>query len=479
MLNELHHRLSSKRFCSPLGAGHSPTPFLSFFLSQPTICMKSNFLVAALAVATLAGSLNSCSEEEKTTSAPTKENASFTLAYRVAGTSALADWAIQSFDTTSITQGSVSFQNRGHALPQERTFQIYSTEKGRYLYTLQASKRIITKYDLKTGNYAEVAKLSVEPITGNGTPTWTVLNDSTALVYITTAKYLKDDTGKFLGIKNSLRIGRIDLKRFEIVAAATKELDLPKEVATEELPNLHNAGVESPVVAEGKVYFSVRKIGYDPTKAGRAAAISNEKGFATSVLTLDFPTLKNPRYITSTLAKGSGTYPNVFYGPASFKTENGEIYQTTYAQTKVLRIVNGKFDDSFAIDLGAALNMEQGVSISGIYYAGNQIAYAVFSPANAFLSDGKLQYSPGKGVWGIARIDLKSKTAIKMNTPNDLWLTFYQGAKLVNGKLYMSLCPMTGSGNIYIFDPANASPNGFQKGAVLESAGGAVYLGLF
>ncbi len=66
-----------------------------------------------------------------------------------------------------------------------------------------------------------------------------------------------------------------------------------------------------------------------------------------------------------------------------------------------------------------------------------------------------------------------------MNVPEKLWLNFYQTAKVYNGKLYMPLCPINANGNVYIFDPTKAEPNGFVKGAELEVAGGALYLGAF
>lgn len=67
-----------------------------------------------------------------------------------------------------------------------------------------------------------------------------------------------------------------------------------------------------------------------------------------------------------------------------------------------------------------------------------------------------------------------------MNMPDGLWMRYYQGAKLgKDGKLYMAICPTTRSGNIYIFDPTNASANGFEKGASLAVAGEGFYLGVF
>lgn len=144
----------------------------------------------------------------------------------------------------------------------------------------------------------------------------------------------------------------------------------------------------------------------------------------------------------------------------------------------IYKIVNGQYDNSYEINLKTALSESSDIYVSGIYYTESNVAYVAYAPA-AKVMQGGLIYQDGKAVWSIARVDLKAKTAIKMNVTENLWLTFHQSAKFVNGKLYMALCPMTGNGNVYIFDPTKADANGFEKGATLESAGGAIYLGIF
>ncbi|GIZ14504.1 hypothetical protein [Capnocytophaga catalasegens] len=82
--------------------------------------------------------------------------------------------------------------------------------------------------------------------------------------------------------------------------------------------------------------------------------------------------------------------------------------------------------------------------------------------------------------WGVARVDLKNKTAIKMNLPENLWLASNQNMKLgKDGKLYAAIAPLNANGNIYIFDPKRADANGFTKGATLKIVGDAFYLGVF
>ena len=103
---------------------------------------------------------------------------------------------------------------------------------------------------------------------------------------------------------------------------------------------------------------------------------------------------------------------------------------------------------------------------------GNGIGYATYY-------DTELGSSESAAAWGVLRVDIYNKTAIKMNTPNNLYLNQYQYAKVVDGKVYMALCPVGGEGNVYIFDSAVASADGFTVGATLKTGAGASYIGIF
>ena len=71
------------------------------------------------------------------------------------------------------------------------------------------------------------------------------------------------------------------------------------------------------------------------------------------------------------------------------------------------------------------------------------------------------------------------KSVIKMNVPDKLYLFQYQYAKVLDGKVYMALCPVGGEGNIYIFDSSKADANGFEVGSKLKTGAGASYIGVF
>lgn len=404
----------------------------------------------------------------------------FNLMYRVAGTGALADWSIQPFNEAGLKQGNITFNNKGFNLANERTHEMYSTDNGKTIYVFSSMTRIITKYQA-TGDdklYKEVDKIDATPIVGNAFANWKVIDDKNALVYVVSVEHQKDRKNEYTKSVSTLKIGKINLETFSADLRDVKSITLPDEPANPEIPNIYIAGVEHPVVRDGKVYFGVRKVGYDPTKPGRSATISKESAFNTTTLVLDYPSMNNPTTLTSTVGKGSSTYPSVFYGPSYVKTESNDIYHITPMRGSIYKISNGQYDNSYELDLKTVLGENEGIYVSGMYYASSNIAYIAYAPASKVL-EGGLIYKEGKAVWNIARVDLRAKTAIKMNVASDLWLTFHQSARFHNGKLYMALCPMTGNGNIYIFDPTKADANGFEKGAVLQSAGGAIYLGIF
>lgn len=444
--------------------------------------MNKNFLNFGKAVV-LAATLTfvSCGKEEGgTVEPPTTVETTFNMMYRVAGTGALADWSIQPCNEAQLKQGSITFNGKGHNLPNERTHEMYSTNNGKTVYVFSSMTRLVTKYEV-TGDarlYREVDKIDVTPIIGNAFGNWKVLDEKNAIVYVVSPAHQRAQDGSYVKTVSTLKIGRIDLETFTANLKDVKSITLADEPANSEIPNIYIAGVEHPVLHNGKLYFGVRKIGYDPTQPGRAANIAKEDAFYTTTLTLDFPSLANPATFSSTVGKGSSTYPSVFYGPSYLKTETNDIYHITPMKGGIYKIVNGQYDNSYEINLKTALGESSDIYVSGIYYTESNVAYVAYAPA-AKVMQGGLIYQDGKAVWSIARVDLKAKTAIKMNVTENLWLTFHQSAKFVNGKLYMALCPMTGNGNVYIFDPTKADANGFEKGATLESAGGAIYLGIF
>lgn len=439
---------------------------------------KLNFGMMAL-IAT-AFVFTSCEKDNKhTVEKPKETEATFNVIYRVTGTGALADWALQPFNEAQMKQGNITFANKGFNLANERTHEMYSTNNGKTVYVFSSMTRLITKYEVTggTGLYSKIDQIDATPIIGNTFGNFKVLDEKNAVVYNVSSQNVVRE-GAYVKTVATLKIGRVNLENFTGELRDMKTITLPEIQATPEMINAYIYSIANPVLHNGKLYFGMQKRGYDPTKQGRAAQIQNEDAYQTTTLVMDFPSFNNLSMLSSALGKGASAYASVFYGPSYIKAEDNSLYHITTHKGGIYKIVNGAYDNSYELNLKEKLGLDSDVAISGIHYAANGIAYVTYAPWGKVL-EGGLIYQDGKAVWGVARVDLNAKTAIKMNVTENLWLTFYQNAKFVSGKLYMALCPMTGNGNVYIFDPTKANANGFEIGATLESAGGAIYLGIF
>ena len=407
--------------------------------------------IASLAMAMTA--LISCNKEDNNsnTPAPTPPSGqveeNFNVIYRV-GHERNSDWAI---------------------LPQTRTQQMYATDNGRKVFVYDAGTKKITKYEVTGGTdfYKKVAEISVEPILGNAGGTWKVMDNRTALIFGVFTDHIKNEQGAYQRTEATLIVGSIDLESFTANVRETKRYTL--ETQAEETGKIsYINGLGHPIVANGKVYFGTTRAKYNTTIG------KNEKNYTynATTLVLDYPSLNNLTLIKNTTVNGATASPSSYYG-LSYVNDGNSVYHVIPTNTgKIVKITSGAYDTSYDFDVKTALGLTEDINISGFFYVGNGIGYINYAPSAT-----ARKYEDG--AWSVARVDLNAKTAIKMNVPEKLWLNFYQTAKVYNGKLYMPLCPINANGNVYIFDPTKAEPNGFVKGAELEVAGGALYLGAF
>ncbi len=367
---------------------------------------------------------------------------------------------------TDLSTGNITFNGFGFEVPSTRTARVYASNDGKFMYNLNYGGGTVAKYSAAGGqNYSKVAETNVQYAIGTVNPRWTKVDDDYALLHNITTEHKYSDAASTLyshtaataylvsiNLQQNMSMGAVE--RFEVPRS---QEDIDK--------NLNVWRIDAPVVHNGKAYYGLAKRKYNPTTNTN----SNVSYAATSIV-VDYPSLTNPKLISSTLANGS-TYG--YRTPVAHVDEKGDIYQIAGSPSFILKIKNGDYDNSFVFSLSEKLGLGVNVASNGWFYVGNGIGYVPY-----------FDIAKGSGAtaaaWGVARVDLYNGTAIKMNIPGALWLQQYQYSVTGNdGKFYMALAPVGENGHIYMFDPKSTSAEGFSKGASLQSAAGQFYIGIF
>ncbi|MFK8264959.1 hypothetical protein [Capnocytophaga cynodegmi] len=425
----------------------------------------------ALAIATAGLLVTGCKKDDSNDDPLIDAN--FHLAYGVGYKDNASAYVVP---LNSLKEGNLTFEGKGKvgkALENTRTHRLYGSSDGKILYDLEYGQGRIVKYRVSTvSKLYEVEKvLGVTNIIGTPHPRWRMIDDRNALLFNVVPKH-KDNTPSRAA--STLRIVHISLP--DLTLGEVKEVDLPAGISSDKLPDAHIWRVDNAIIHNGKAYIGTAVQGYDketgkiiPTRVyGTGESLISHPA---TTLVLDFPSFENPKLVHSELANGEN------YGyraPSFFTDEAGDVYNITMEDSHILKMNpnTGEYDNTYKFDLASKLGLTK-IGGTGIFYAGKGIAYLPYY-------DATIGSKADKATWGVARVDLKAKTVIKMNLPEKLWLQYYQSAKLgKDGKLYMAICPTKGTGNIYIFDPTKADPNGFEKGATLQVSGEGFYMGVY
>lgn len=364
-----------------------------------------------------------------------------------------------SYATSTPMTGNISLK-MGYEVPSSRTARLFASGDGKEMYSLDYGGGTITKFDVLGGNNYQWNDLrNIATLMGSEYPRWTVMNEESALLHriLTTRMYNVDANmdSTYTHTKSEAYLLGVDLESFDLGKRSILELPAETEVG------VYVGRIDAPVVVGGKAYYGVSKSKYD------AATDDNVDGFVykASTLVVDYPALTNPTMLYSDVTTGSTQGYRV---PVQHVDENNDIYQITRTGF-MLKITDGAYDNDYVFNLSTAAG--SAINTLGWFYAGNGIGYATYY-------DSAKGSSSEEAAWGILRVDVRTKTAIKMNI-SGLYLFQYQMAKVVDGKVYMALAPLEKSGNIYIFDSKKADANGFEIGATLESGAGISYVGIF
>ncbi len=364
---------------------------------------------------------------------------------------------------SQINSGNISFKGYGFEVPCTRTARIFASEDGSTLYSLDYGGGTISKYDVNGGqSYGLDSRINVSYAIGTQYPRWTKMTDKHAMVQHAATEHIMNSDETYNYTKALIYL--VSLQLDNLGMNAIQQFEMLRSAEDDE-KNLHVWRIDAPMVIGGKAYIGLNKRSYDANTATNITV----SDYAASTLVVDYPSLDNPRMISS--AKGTGSTQG-FRTPVAHADEKGDIYQLSAAPSKILKISNGEYDDSYAMDLSALLGTE--VGSNGWFYVGNGIGYLPY-------------YEVSKGIgaaqasWSVARIDIYNNSVVKLNVPQGLWLQQYQYSIVdEEGRFCMALAPVLGEGHIYLFNPESTSPDGFEKGATLPSLDSdCAYIGIF
>jgi hypothetical protein len=347
----------------------------------------------------------------------------------------------------SLTQGALTFEGNGYAINPVRSARVFTDDLG-WVYVFDYGGGYLRKFSYANGTYTKVKELDVSPVMG-GIPhvrPWKI-NEETILIHNIISSDIAD-TGNGIIKKAAMYVTRMEIPLVAI-ADILETWTIPAEAWDVE-EKAYVFRVDAPTVLDDKIYYGV----------GRRAIDKNDPLTGMHTIVLDYPSLTNPKYIRT--EKGNGNTNG--YRGSNMHAIDGYVYQANRAvgddATMIVRLKDGVYDESWAFNVTAALGMK--FNTNNWYHAGNGICYV--SAQFPEVADENNQ-------WGVVRLDLNNKSAIKMNVPmSDLF--GYQNGVTIDGQFYMAISPVGSTGEsapfIYIFDVDSTSPDAFTKGMELD-----------
>jgi len=366
---------------------------------------------------------------------------------------------------------SVNVYDQGSPVQSSRTARLQSSVDGSTLFNITytgANGGEFMTYKVNGGNnFAEsTAKVNISQYAGTS-PRWVKLFDGDKTGVAVNVATPVVSTNEDKSYKNTRGIATVlSLNMQQTLISAYKQYQIPL-TAEEEAQGHHIFRLDAPTLnkAGNKLI-----IGTWMRKSNPANPATNEATFTrlgSKTIVVDYPSLENPKVITSTVGFGDTSGYRSFN---SFVATDGNIYQATQRDTQkgsyILKInQSNEYDNSYVFSLDTALGIK-GSYIDAWRYAGNGIAYAVYT-------------YEGTDQGFLARLDLNAKTAQKVEgIEYDAALNFnqYQGFVVDGNNFYIAVTPVGKDGNIYVID----IPSGkVTKGAKLVNKPGNHYIGVF
>lgn len=371
---------------------------------------------------------------------------------------------------------SVNVFDNGTHVKSSRTARLQASEDGKFLYNIQytgADGGMFNKYQVTGGNkYTEVgSQVNTAPYVGTS-PRWAKVSEGVGVaVDVTAITNIFDGEGDdavYKATRGTARIVVLDLNDPKIINTRDFEIPLTEE---EEKQGYHIYRLDAPVLnkAGNKLLVGTWMRKYKP---GTTTTDAGAARLGTKTLVVDYPSLENPKIISSTVATGDNSG---YRSPMTYAAEDGNLFQGTHRElagaggSQILKI-NGttlEYDNTYKLNLDAALGVTDSY-IESWRYVGNGIGYVIYSVQ----ADGAR-----KGGY-VARVDLNNRTATKMTLPNEDNLDFgqYQGIAKNGDEVYIAVTGIGQDGNIYIFNSKTGTMN---TGAKLINKSGNRYIGVY
>lgn len=371
----------------------------------------------------------------------------------------------------------------GMGVKSERTARLQASEAGDFLYNIQYTGDdggIFNKYQVLGGNKFQDTgdEVDIEPYAGKS-PRWVIAKEGIGIaVNLIGSKTVYEGTAPnfvYKYTRGNANLVALDLNNPQILKTA----EFPFPLSAEDEAAGYSVGrIDVPIInqAGNKVFIGCRISKVNPSLFsivdGEPKWDSETPDAGVRTLVVDYPSLANPKVISSTKTSGN---TNGYRSRMMFLGDDGHVYQATSGEkaggSKILRIDKNtnEYDGNFVFSLDAALGVS-GSYIESWRYVGEGIGYVIYS----------LQVE-GKRTGGyVARIDLNSNSATKMNIGGiESKLDFGQHQNIgLNGDfVYIPVVSATETeGYLYIF---NKKTGAVQKGAKLINKVGNRYIGAY
>lgn len=376
---------------------------------------------------------------------------------------------------------SVNVFDQGEGVRSARTARLQGSPDGKYLYNIQYTGDdggVFNKY--RVGGGKNIIPEGNEVATANyvsKSPRWLIAAPGVGIAVRGTANpvVFTGTSPNFVYKEVSTKIDAIslDLNDPKITHTSTAEIRLPE---AEIKAGYHISRIDVPIVnkAGNKVY-----IGVQISRINTTGFTIDDKGnpvFATDrnaakvdarTLVLDYPSLKNPKLITSTKTKAN---TNGYRSTMQYIGTDGHVYQATSGEatggSRILRInsATNDYDNAFEFNLDKALGVTNSY-IETWKYVGDGIGFVVYSIA-------------GQKGGHIARINLKDNSGTKYTIPGEENLAFRQIQNIASygDEVFIAVAEVGKDGNVYVF---NKKTGDMKVGATLKNKPGNQYIGVY